>query len=519
MASVHKADVIVLGAGLSGLSAAKVLHEKGIDVVVLEARDRVGGRTFTVRNKKVEWVDLGGSYVGPTQNYILRLAKDLGIETYKIFSDLDCIQYTHRKAVAYNSQWPTFGSLSPLAWYDINYVMEKMDRMMEEIPREDPWNCKHAVEWDSMSLSEFLKKECWTSHGLEFISGVNQANLASCPSQISLLWTLWYTKCCEGNRRIWNVDNGAQERKFVGGSMSVSEALAKILGERVKFNTQVCKLVQNEKEVIVSTTEGKIYEGKFLIMAIPLPMQLKLHYDPPLPPLRNQLLQRVPVGCVMKVNIYYKTPFWREKGLNGFIACADGQSVLGNVVDDCRPGLDLAALTIFIFSDHVIRLQEMSREERIKVIAGDLASAYGSDEALHPVHYEEHNWLKEQYSGGCYVSTFPPGVLSRYGKALRQPFDKVFFGGTETATSWPGYMNGAVQAGENAARQVLETMNVIPSGSKVQEPEFKAVPALPFRKSLLERHPLTVPVILEISTVIFMAIVGLLIAVFSGILG
>ncbi|XP_076365751.1 amine oxidase [flavin-containing] A-like [Tachypleus tridentatus] len=90
----NETDVIIVGAGLSGLSAAKLLTEKGLNVVVLEARDRVGGRTFTVRNDIVEWVDLGGAYVGPTQNHILRLAKELGVQTYKVFSDLKSIQYS-----------------------------------------------------------------------------------------------------------------------------------------------------------------------------------------------------------------------------------------------------------------------------------------------------------------------------------------------------------------------------------------------------------------------------------------
>lgn len=289
---------------------------------------------------------------------------------------------------------------------------------------------------------------------------------------------------------MWNVDNGAQERKFVGGSMTVSEKLATLLGDKLHLNSSVCSLTQIDSAVTIVTTDGITYNAEYVIMAIPLPMQLKIHYEPALPALRNQLIQRTPVGCVIKANLYYSFPFWREKGFNGFISCADGQLVVGNVLDDCRPDFPLAALTIFIFTDHALRLQELSKEARMKVICRDLARAYSSEDAVHPVHYEEHNWLEEQYSGGCYVSTFPTGVLSRYGKVLREPFERVHFAGTETATSWPGYMNGAVQSGERAAKEIMNNMNIfLKEDLHTKEPEFKEVPARPFVKSFIERYP------------------------------
>lgn len=509
MSTVQQTQVLIIGAGLSGLSAAKHLTDNGVDVIVLDARDRVGGRTYTTRNNVVEWVDLGGSYVGPSQNHILRLANDIGVETYKIFSDLSSIQFSRGKRFTYTTQWAKFGFFSPLAWFDVNFVMRKMEKMMEMIPVEDPWNSPHAIEWDDMSISTFVEKECWTRHGREFILSTCQANLASDPAHVSLLWALWYVKCCDGNRRIWNVDNGAQERKFVGGSMTVSEKLAELLGDKVVLNSQVCTLTQTDSEVTVTNTDNITYKADYVIMAIPLPMQLKLHYDPPLPALRNQLIQRTPVGCVIKANLYYKYPFWREKGFNGFISCFDGQLVVGNVLDDCRPGFNLAALTVFIFTDHAIQLQELSQEARLKVVTQDLARTYSCDDALYPVHFEEHNWLEEQYSGGCYVCTFAPGVLSRFGKIIREPFQRVFFAGTETATSWPGYMNGAVQAGERAAREAMHELGIIKESEIwIQEPPFKGVPALPFQKTFFERHPISVGTILSITGISSCLVLG-----------
>ncbi|CAN7997060.1 unnamed protein product [Ixodes hexagonus] len=462
---VHKTSVIIIGGGLSGLSAAKLLTEQGVDVIVLEARDRVGGRTHTVKNDVVEWVDLGGSYVGPTQNHILRLSHELGVGNYKIFADLKSIHYSGGRAYVFDTTWAEFGFWSPLAWFDINYVMHKMDKMMEEIPAKEPWSSPHAEEWDAMTLQSFFEKETWTKHALCYLTSLSQVNLATEPGQVSLLWALWYIKCCGGNRRINGIVNGAQERKFKGGSMVVSEKLHELLGERVHLDTQVCDLVQDETGVIVRVIDGSprrpLSQADHAIIAIPLPMQLKIHYEPPLPPLRNQLIQRSPVGSAIKINVYYSTPFWREKGYNGGVSSCHQELCFNFVTDDCRPGFSLAALTVFVIGNNALTLQEMSREERRELVAADLAKVYGCDEACNPVHYEEKNWLQEQYSGGCYVSTFPTGVISRFGKTIREPFHKVYFAGTESATTWPGYMDGAVQAGERAAREVRAILGYI----------------------------------------------------------
>ncbi|KAH9378499.1 hypothetical protein HPB48_022205 [Haemaphysalis longicornis] len=166
-----------------------------------------------------------------------------------------------------------------------------------------------------MTLQSFYENESWTKSCRDYLSALAQDNLASEPSQVSLLWALWYTKCCGGMHRMCNTDNGAQERKFENGSMTICEKLLRLLEGKVEFDAQVCDLQQDERGVVVATLDGREFQAKHVIMAIPLPLQLKIHYEPPLSPLRNQLIQRTPVGSAFKMTIYYTKPFWREKGV------------------------------------------------------------------------------------------------------------------------------------------------------------------------------------------------------------
>nr|AIT11918.1 monoamine oxidase [Platynereis dumerilii] len=501
-------DVIVIGAGISGLSAAKLLNEKGVKVIVLEARDRVGGRTYTRRDSSYKYCDVGGSYVGPTQDRIVRLAAELGIKTYKINNTGDYVHFSKGKGTRFQGTWPKFWN--PFSWLDVNHLFRKMDQLMEEIPVEQPWNSPHAEEWDNKTMKEFYDETCWTEAAKEFGVAFVNTNVTMEPSEVSMLWFLWYVKSCGTSRRIWEVDNGGQERKFVGGSMQVSEKIADILGSKLKFNEAVYKVSQKEDKVTVECASGKKYAGKYVIMAMSPTLQQKLLYDPPMPPIRSQLIQRVPMGSCIKNYVMYKRPFWREKGMNGFTSAADGIEPVGNTVDDCKPDNTVPALTGFIMGDQARRLSVMTREERYKETLECYARIFGTDEAFDSVGYEEHNWVADPYSGGCYTSTYPPGVMTRFGKEIRKPFGRMFFAGTETAVLWTGYMDGAVEAGERAARESLNAMGMLPEDQIWQvEPMSQDVPTRPLKISTWESVAPSVDSIVRLtSTVAFGALLG-----------
>uniref|UniRef100_A0A672IDQ0 Amine oxidase n=1 Tax=Salarias fasciatus TaxID=181472 RepID=A0A672IDQ0_SALFA len=455
----------------AGLSAAKLLQESGLSPVVLEARDRVGGRTFTVRNKETKWVDLGGAYVGPTQNRILRLAAEYGIKTYKVNEKENLVHYTNGKSYPFKGSFPPMWN--PIIMLDFNNLFRTMDEMGEEIPKEAPWRAPHAEEWDKMSMQQLVDKICWTSTVRRFATLFVNVNVTSEPHEVSALWFLWYVKQCGGTMRIFSTDNGGQERKFVGGSSQISECMAQELGERVKLQSPVYRIDQSGDMVVVETLDKQTYMARYVIVATPPGLNLKMHFTPELPPLRNQLIHRVPMGSVIKCMVYYRENFWRKKGFCGTMVIEEEGAPIGLTLDDTKPdGTVPAIMGAGVPAAAGRRSYKLFSCFRLKRICDIYSRVLGSEEALHPVHYEEKNWCEEEYSGGCYTAYFPPGILTQYGRVLREPVGRLYFAGTETATEWSGYMEGAVQAGERAAREIMCAMGKIHQSQVWQdEPE------------------------------------------------
>ncbi|XP_021008621.2 amine oxidase [flavin-containing] A [Mus caroli] len=494
----HMFDVVVIGGGISGLAAAKLLSEYKINVLVLEARDRVGGRTYTVRNEHVKWVDVGGAYVGPTQNRILRLSKELGIETYKVNVNERLVQYVKGKTYPFRGAFPPVWN--PLAYLDYNNLWRTMDDMGKEIPVDAPWQARHAEEWDKITMKDLIDKICWTKTAREFAYLFVNINVTSEPHEVSALWFLWYVRQCGGTSRIFSVTNGGQERKFVGGSGQISEQIMALLGDKVKLSSPVTYIDQTDDNIIIETLNHEHYECKYVISAIPPVLTAKIHFKPELPPERNQLIQRLPMGAVIKCMVYYKEAFWKKKDYCGCMIIEDEEAPISITLDDTKPDGSLPAIMGFILARKAERFAKLHKDIRKRKICELYAKVLGSQEALSPVHYEEKNWCEEQYSGGCYTAYFPPGIMTQYGRVIRQPVGRIYFAGTETATQWSGYMEGAVEAGERAAREVLNALGkVAKKDIWVQEPESKDVPALEITHTFLERNLPSVPGLLKIT--------------------
>ncbi|KAL8608805.1 hypothetical protein ACOMHN_059487 [Nucella lapillus] len=452
---VNDVDVVVVGAGLSGLSAGRLLSEHGQRVVVLEARDRVGGRTFTLKNEfSGQSLDLGGAYVGPTQNRLLRLARLYGVKTYLTNEKEDGVMYSRKKAIRFKGVFPATGNV--LAWLDFNHVLRLINAMCKEVPVEAPWKAARAAEWDKMTVKQFLDDHIWTRMAMELAVTFVNVNVTAEPYEVSLLWFLWYLASAGGPLRINATTNGGQERKFVGGTQQISEGLAGSIGiDNVLLEHPVSRIEQDSSGISVFDVKGNTYNAEHCIVALAPPMQSRITWSPPLPASRNQLIQRMPMGSVIKTFTYYSTPFWRQQGMCGSSVIHDKEGLVSVTLDHVMHDGTSPALMGFVLADTARSASKLSKEERKQRISKVYSKVFQSPLALHPVNYEEKNWCEDEWSGGCYTVMMPPGFLTNFGQEVREPMGRVHFAGTETATQWSGYMEGAIQAGERAAREEI----------------------------------------------------------------
>ncbi|XP_028401719.1 amine oxidase [flavin-containing] B-like [Dendronephthya gigantea] len=498
-------DVVIVGAGISGLSAAYLLHQQHdeLKTVVLEARDRVGGRTHTLENNEVKYVDLGGSYVGPTQNRILRMAKHFGIETYKVYAEGKDTEHFGGKMSSFDGDYSTWNIFAILDYYA---QIRKLDSMCDQVPLISPWQAEWAKEWDTITAKEYFDKSCWTDYAKKRMYQVFHDAMAVEPYDMSLLYYLWYLKSAGGVCRIADVENAGQERKFMGGSQQISKKMANVLGDKVILSSPVCSIEQKFDQTIVRCLNGKYYKTRYVISAIPHALLRSISFSPPLSALKNQLIQKMPMGSVIKTITYYEDAWWRDQGFSGVLIANSDSGPVYVTLDDSKPDGSYPALMGFIVGEQARFWCKKSGEERKQAVCEQYAKAFNTNKAKTPRYYIDKNWPAEKYSGGCYVSVLPCGVLTSYGEAWRSAEGNCYFAGTETATTWAGYMDGAVESGERAAREVLYAMKKISKDEIYQEePASEDVPPVPCSLTPLQLCLPSVPTFMTMLTVLSFA--------------
>ena len=458
----RKTDVVIVGAGLSGLKAALDVVAAGKNVIVLEARNRVGGRTLNhdlgdAYPGKV--VEIGGQWIGPTQDRLAALAKDMGVDTYKTYNSGDYIYHRNGNSTPYTSTTPIFGAVPPdlTGAADALLAIQQLDQMASTLPIDAPWTAASAAQWDSQTFETWKLAHTLTDSGRFLLDLACEAVWAAEPRDVSLLHVLMYIRGAgnESNagtlERLINTAGGAQESRFVGGSQRVSLEMAKRLGRRIVRESPVRRITQHAKSVEVVSDRMTVV-AKSVIVTGPPSLTAYIDYEPMLPAQRAQLLQRFPQGNAIKCIAVYDKPFWRDKGLAGQVT-SDAEPVrltFDNSPPDGTPGIMLGFI-----EGHAARIwgRKTFNERRAGVLA-NFATYYGS-EAQNPKQYFEMDWSNERWTRGCYVGFTPPGVLLDFGEAIRKPVGRIHWAGAETATLWNGYMDGAVRSGERAAREAL----------------------------------------------------------------
>jgi monoamine oxidase len=441
-------DVIIVGAGYSGLTAGNKLVVAGKKVLILEARDRVGGRVYTKQLEDGNYVDLGAAWVGPTQDRFYELIKKTNSSTFKTFDEGKSRLWFYDKLKSYSGLIPPL-PIGPLL--DLDFAIKKINKLSKNINLSEPWKHKNANIWDKMTLASWMNKNMFFKKSKELLRLGIEAIWATDPSEISFLHTLFYTKSGGDLDMLMNVKNGAQEERIIGGAQKPALKLAEKLVDNLKLSHIVKSIDQTDAIIKVIGDDFKFTADK-VIVAIPPIIQAKINFTPALSIKRTQLIQRIPMGIVYKTYAFYKTPFWRINGLSGIAAANNGHT---SVVFDNSPADGSCGILMgFVLANKAREFSELNIEERKKSILDSFVKLFGP-EAANAYNYIDHNWVEEEFTGGCYAGVFNTGVWTSLGEELRKPHLNIHWAGTETATEWNGYIEGAIRSGERVALEIL----------------------------------------------------------------
>ena len=460
----HKVDVAIVGAGFAGLTAAIELHRHGKSVVVLEARNRVGGRAQNHHLPGGDVSETGATFVGPTQGHILALAKRFGVAKFPTYDVGDNVYYRDGTRLTYSDKSPT-GVVppDPTIVPDAAAVVTQLDDMSTEVPVDAPWNASQAPQWDGQTLESWLERHSTYSANRNFrrlVAVATRPIFGAEPRELSLLFTLFYIAASGDERhpgtfeRNFSTRNGAQMWRFHGGSHLITQRMAKRLGDSVVLRSPVKRIAHRDGHVIVHSGRLDV-RAKRVIVAIPPTLAGRINYLPELPPNRDQLMQRMPQGNLIKVAAVYDTPFWREAGLNGSALSLNGP--VNATFDDSPPDGKPGVVFGFVGGDQARGFARMTGGDRRAAVIRNFRQYFGP-KAGNPREYFEKNWTREEWTRGCPVAIAGPGTYVAYGPALRRPVRRIHWAGTETSTYWNGYMDGAVRSGERAAREVLDRL-------------------------------------------------------------
>jgi monoamine oxidase len=441
-------DVAVVGGGLSGLSAARRIAAAQRSVVVLEARDRVGGkmRTDVVAGHHA---DMGAHWIGPTQDRVAALASELGVRTQPQHLDGRAVLVARGRRRTFKGSVPP---LSPPALAELGIAQLRLDRLRKRVPLEDPWSLAATTDWDRQTAASFGRRYLHTAGARMFFNLATELIFGAEPEELSLLYFLFYLQSGGGLTSLTEFEGGAQQDHFVGGSQQLCEKLSERLGDAVRLQTVVAAVEQEGDAVVLRAEAGSVHRARQAIVALSPVLVSRWQWARPLPAERDQLAQRMPMGAYMKVVVAYERAWWRETGLSG-IAYGDS-GPLQMVVDAGSTDAPGGLLACFITGRAVERYGRLELGARQAAVREALTGMFGPA-AADWTAYTECDWTTETYSRGGPVGVMGPEAMGRYGHLLRRPEGRVHWAGTDTATVWNGYMDGAIQAGERAADEVL----------------------------------------------------------------
>lgn len=454
-------DVVVVGAGLSGLTAARDLLAGGKTVKVLEARDRVGGKVLNAKLKNGGITEVGAEFVGPTQDKVLQMIADLELTTFKTYNEGNSVLWRNGTRLVYAPD-PLLGGAPPVeleALVQIGIAQAQLDVYAAGIDVRAPWNNLLAETWDKQTFQQFIETSAPHPDAAFVLTTACKAIFATEPRDISLLYVVAYIASA-GNEfnigtlgRLIAVEDGAQESRVEGGTGLIPERLAEKVGfKNIAMNAAVSSIAKSAGGYTVVSRAGTV-NAKQVVVAMPPPLMKGITFTPPLPEARQNLINGLQLPSIGKGIPIYSTPFWRKtEDLNAQVISDAGAT--RTTFDSSPPDASHGAILGFILGDEMRALDKVSTAEAQELLMKDYVNYFGP-EAADITEFVLQRWDLEEWSKGGPVAIAPPGVLKANGPALRASVDGIHFAGTETSEYWTGYMDGAIRSGERVAKEIL----------------------------------------------------------------
>lgn len=435
-------DVVIVGAGFAGLSAADRLVRMGVSVLVVEGRDRVGGRSLSGTVAGVE-VDFGATWVAERHTAVRDLMTRLGCSTARQFDKGLNVLWMAGQRRTWAGTLPT---VEPVDLEDLARVQPALDNLLESIDVAAAWKSPNADELDSVSFGEWLDRQQATASTRALMAIVSKVQWGCSPADVSLLHVLRYIEAVGGLDHMLAVDGGQQQDRVTETTQEIAKRLAASLGDRVVLDTRVRRICHDETGVTVYTDPAVIHARYAIVTAAP-EHRAYIEFQPALPDMYEGLSRTFPMGALSKAFVAYETPFWRGDGLSGEALTDTGPVFITfDVSPDDGPGVLMAFCSPASYDG-------FSPVIRRRLVVQQLVDLYGS-QAGTPIDYVDHCWGTEPFApGGPHPAAAPFASVS-YGDALTRPHGRIHWAGTETAGEWAGTMNGAILTGVRTAEQV-----------------------------------------------------------------
>ncbi|MFG3228466.1 flavin monoamine oxidase family protein [Kitasatospora sp. NPDC048194] len=450
MSEDQRRSALVVGAGLAGLTAATGLTARGFDVTVLEARDRVGGRTRGIEAAPGTWVDAGAAYLGDQHTELAALLAESGLKTTPT-TMLGASRFALRTGAPDGGEDEAAtrdGRFPPLNAVALGDLFDRLAELTAAVRPQAPWLTPDAERLDALTAAEWADRHLSHPDARLFFPLFLGEMCAADPADISVLHLAFYLRSGGGLRYLNAFAGGAQQDRVDGGAHQLCERLAERLGDRVRLGEQVRAVHQDDRAVTARTDRGA-YRADVAVVALPPLLADAIAYRPALPAPRAG--ERSARGCAVKVHLVYPAPLWRDHGLSGWSVNARGP--LLSTVDD-SPAAGVGVLTGFVTGAEAHRFAALTaRQQRAEALA---QAARLFPMLPEPSGFHVTDWLNDPFSQGCYAALMGPGDWTRLGPTLTEPHRRVHWAGTETSTAYFGLMEGAIRSGHRVVAEILD---------------------------------------------------------------